>query len=142
MPPASLQLSQSQLDAIIAHARAHAGLEVVGLLGGQGGRVMGVYPLENNSPRPEVSFLQGDQDFLNAFFDIDKQGWDLVAIYHSHPRGAGASPSPADIDNANYPEALNLIVSFDDEGQPEVRVFQIAGGRAREVALEVVSAVT
>jgi proteasome lid subunit RPN8/RPN11 len=142
MPPPSLQLSQSQLDVIIAHARAHPDVEVVGLLGGQGGKVMGIYPLNNNSPRPEVSFLQGDQDFLDAFFDIEKRGWDLVAIYHSHPRGFSTSPSPTDIANANYPEALNLIVSVDDRGQPVARVFQIVAGRVREVELEIVSGTT
>ena len=140
MPPSSLQLSQFQLDMIIAHARAHPDVEVVGLLGGQGAKVMGVYALNNNSPRPEVSFLLKDQEFLDAFFEMEKRGWDLVAIYHSHPRGFSASPSPTDIANANYPEALNLIVSFDRQGQqPVARAFQIVDERVREVELEVVS---
>jgi proteasome lid subunit RPN8/RPN11 len=142
MPPQSLQLSQSQLDVIIAHARAYPGVEVVGLLGGQGGKVRGVYPLDNNSPSPEVSFLLGDQDFIDAYFDIEKQGWDLLAIYHSHPRGVSARPSPADVAHANYPEALNLIVSVDGRRQPVARVFQIVAGRVREVELNIVPGTT
>ena len=78
------------------------------------------------------------QSFIDAYLGIDARGWDLVAIYHSHPVGASSAPSATDIANANYPEALNLIVSFDGNGQPVARVFQIVEGRVTEAGLEIV----
>jgi proteasome lid subunit RPN8/RPN11 len=79
-----------------------------------------------------------DQSFIDAILGIEARGWEIVAVYHSHPAGARTDPSPTDIRNANYPEALNLIVSFDRARRPTVRVFQILDGRVHEVSLEIV----
>ena len=140
MPPSTLRLTQGQLDDIVAQTRANPGIEVCGLLGGQGGMVRRVYPVPNSSPTPAVRFLMDDQTFVTAYFDIEERGWELVAIYHSHPAGAHTDPSPTDVADAGYPEALNLIVTFGSDGDPIARVFQIDGANVREVELEVLPA--
>ena len=134
----ALQIAQDQIGVIVAQAQANPHVEVCGLLGGQGGRVLGVYPVENRSSTPAIHFLMGDQSFVDAYLDIEARGWDLVAIYHSHPVGTQAVPSPTDVANANYPETLNLIVSFDGDGQPVARVFRIIDGQVLEIRLEIV----
>lgn len=50
-------------------------------------------------------------EVLAAFRDLDANGWTLGAIVHSHPATPPA-PSPTDLREAYYPEALMLIVSF------------------------------
>lgn len=138
MPPSALRLTRKHLETIVSQARDRPFEEVCGLLGGQGGRVRGVFPVSNNAPTPETRFLMDDQSFIDAYFAIEKQGWELVAIYHSHPVGARSEPSQTDIADAAYPDALNLIVSFGRDGRSIVRAFHIGGGQAREVSVEIV----
>ena len=57
-----------------------------------------------------------------------------VAIYHSHPRSP-AEPSQTDINLAEYPEYLYVIVSLADE--PDVRAWRIEGGNVAEEPVEV-----
>ena len=45
---------------------------------------------------------------LQAFIHIDETGVELLAIYHSHPSGPN-HPSPTDLAEAYYPEAVYLI---------------------------------
>jgi proteasome lid subunit RPN8/RPN11 len=74
---------------------------------------------------------------LAAMIDMEEQGWDLIAIYHSHPNGPQV-PSATDIDKAYYPEAAHLIVSLIDKAKPQVRAFYIVAGTVTEIPLQVV----
>jgi proteasome lid subunit RPN8/RPN11 len=56
--------------------------------------------------------------------EIERQGWELLGIYHSHPH-TQAYPSPTDVALAFYPDALYFIVSLADPDQPAVRAFRI-----------------
>ena len=57
-----------------------------------------------------------------------------MAIYHSHPRSA-AEPSQTDINLAEYPDYLYVIVSL--AGEPDVRAWRIADGKVTEEEVEV-----
>ena len=70
---------------------------------------------------------------LAAFRDMDANGEDLVAIYHSHP-ASQAYPSPTDRAESHYPDAVYVLVSLRGE-PPEVRAFRIDGDAVSEVAL-------
>ena len=74
-----------------------------------------------------------DAASLLAAFNAAEEGYG-VAIYHSHPRSP-AEPSQTDINLAEYPEYLYLIVSL--AGEPDVRAWRIADGKVEEEAVEV-----
>jgi proteasome lid subunit RPN8/RPN11 len=71
---------------------------------------------------------------LHIMRDIDGRGWELLAIYHSHPHSP-ARPSKTDKDLAGYPDAVYVIVSLKDGERPEARAFRIDGQRAQEEEL-------
>ena len=53
-----------------------------------------------------------------------EQQEELFAIYHSHPT-APAEPSATDLEMANYPDALYLIISLNTKGVLEMRGFRL-----------------
>jgi proteasome lid subunit RPN8/RPN11 len=57
-----------------------------------------------------------------------------VGIYHSHPRSP-AEPSQTDINLADYPEYVYLIVSL-AEAEPVVRAWRIADRKVSEEEIE------
>jgi proteasome lid subunit RPN8/RPN11 len=87
--------------------------EACGLLSGQNEtgayRVVEVIPTTNELHSP-VRYRIDPHEQIAAFNQIDAQGLELVGIYHSHPAGPPA-PSPTDIAEAFYPEAVYLIWS-------------------------------
>ncbi len=66
-----------------------------------------------------------DAASLLAAFNAAEEGYG-VAIYHSHPRSA-AEPSQTDINLAEYPEYLYVIVSL--AAEPGVRAWRIEDGK-------------
>ncbi len=81
--------------------------EACGLVAGQNGHSLAVYPVENIL-HSIMRFRMHPEQQVKVYFEILAKGWDLAAIYHSHPAGP-PSPSPTDIAEAAYPEAVTLI---------------------------------
>jgi proteasome lid subunit RPN8/RPN11 len=133
-----LELTQAQIDLIIAQARAEAPIEACGLLGGKDGRVLKIYPAVNELASPTRYTLR-PQDLLAALEDMEDRGWGIhpLGIYHSHPHGP-ETPSPTDIAESHYPDSIYVIVAYPDRPQPSLRGFQIANGHYQEVPLEIV----
>jgi proteasome lid subunit RPN8/RPN11 len=127
-----MQISQAQLDAVIAHAQADAPNECCGYLRLSDGRVDDVVRAQNlrNSPYG----YEIDPKALLAANDLDDDGYG-VAIYHSHPRSP-AEPSQTDINLAHYPHWLYVIVSL--AGEPSMRAWRIADGRVEEDPVDIV----
>jgi [CysO sulfur-carrier protein]-S-L-cysteine hydrolase len=121
-----MRISSSHRDELVAHAREEAPDECCGYLRLEEDRVAEVFRAENERHSPygfELGF-----EALKAANQLDDRGQG-VAIYHSHPRSA-AEPSQTDINLAQYPDWLQLIVSLD--GEPHVRAWRIADGRVNE----------
>jgi proteasome lid subunit RPN8/RPN11 len=129
----SLTLSEEHCAALLAHAEAERPNEACGLLAGRGGRVCRVYPAENIHHSPTVYEMNPAQQ-LAAFLDMEAAGWELIAIYHSHPAGP-AEPSPTDIAQAYYPESIYVIVSLAPGAAWQVRGFTIEAGQVAEVSI-------
>ena len=136
----SLRLSIAMRDEIVAHARAELPRECCGLIGGPegdtdltGSRVE-LFRLTNAAPG--LDFYEIDPDELfRVTRDLDREGRDIVAIYHSHPVGP-ARPSSTDIELAFWPQAWYLICSLDDRERPDLRAFRIVEGAVTEARIE------
>ena len=122
-----LEIPEALLGRIVNHARQEYPLESCGILAGERGKVTRFFPLENIEKSP-VSYLLAPEEQLRVFREIEDDGLELSAIYHSHPHSP-AFPSQRDIDHAFYPDALILIISLMDQEAPEIRAFQIRDGK-------------
>ncbi|MBI4279104.1 MAG: M67 family metallopeptidase [Armatimonadetes bacterium] len=127
----TIELAKDHLDEIISHAQESYPIECCGLMAGRNGRVERVYRGRNIDPHPSIRYRMDDLQVLQALREIEDQGRDLVAIYHSHPHSV-ALPSATDRAQAFYPDARHVIVSLQDREAPVVRVFRIVDGRVSE----------
>lgn len=122
---------------MVAHVTAWAPEEACGLLAGVGRTVEAVYLVENLHHSPKTYEMNPTQQ-VAAMTAMDEAGWDLLGIFHSHPRGP-AHPSPTDIAYAYYPDAVYVILSPKSEGlargEWQGRGFYIAAGQVTEVTL-------
>jgi proteasome lid subunit RPN8/RPN11 len=129
----SLTLSYTLLDAMRRHVNALAPLEACGLLGGLDGVVKVIYPVKN-AAGSAIRFQMEPQAQLRAIQQIEAEGLEVLAIFHSHPKGPSV-PSPTDIREAAY-EVVNIIWSKVGR-RWQARGFWIENGRAVEVPLNV-----
>jgi proteasome lid subunit RPN8/RPN11 len=123
-------LPRDHLASVLAQAREEAPLECCGLLLGRGRRVERVFR-GTNLDRSPVTYNMDPQELFRAHREMEAQGHEIVAIYHSHPR-TRAYPSSTDVAKATYPDAVYLIVSLQDAAAPDVRAFRIQDGRISE----------
>lgn len=131
-----IRLTREQLHALIAHARDAAPNEACGIIGGKENRALKIYPLKNTHVTPRVNFYADPFELLAAFRDIEANGWEHIAIYHSHP-ASDAFLSATDLAQAYYPDVAYIIISLAHPEQPVVRAFRIVAGQATEIPVEV-----
>ena len=115
-----MRIAQSLIDQMVAHAREDLPNECCGMVGGVDGEATAVIPVVNSAASP-LRFEMDPQGQYNALKEIEDGGGELLAIYHSHTKSA-AYPSQTDVNQAvNWPDAIYLIVSLQDEGAPAVK---------------------
>lgn len=102
-----IRLRKDQWHAMMEHVLSCLPQEACGLLGGEDGRVLSVRPVKNTSRNPYRFRMDPDAQ-IKAMFEIEEEGHQIVAIYHSHPVGHEV-PSEIDINEAAYPDAAYLI---------------------------------
>lgn len=129
----AIQLPGSVVKELFAQAQAVPDQEICGLIA-RDGECYECYPIENVAIDASVLFALNASEQLAAFKQMQQNGQSLFAIYHSHPRSA-AVPSTTDIAEANYPEALYLIISLQDQNKPEMRGFYVNDHKIEEVEL-------
>jgi len=134
-----LDLDRATVEALVAHARSDAPFEVCGLLAfapddTDGGGVVKHWEIPN-AQRSMTNYVMDSTALLHAMREIEDSEWRL-GIYHSHTH-TEAFPSPTDLQLALYPEAVYLIVSLQEPQAPQVRAFDIVGGRITERLLTV-----
>jgi proteasome lid subunit RPN8/RPN11 len=129
----TLRLPQAHIDEMIAHARQDAPNECCGIVAGEDGRAMRLYRAINAEASP-YRYSVEPRDLLRIHNDADANGWEFLAIYHSHTHTEGY-PSPTDVRlAAGWPDAYYVIVSLMDE-DPVVRAFRIVDGNVHEEPL-------
>jgi proteasome lid subunit RPN8/RPN11 len=137
--PTSLVLPPNIKEEIVAHLRATAPAEGVGLLAvpreAAGSDLVATcyYPGTNQDHSP-TRYTMAPDDVLRSFLDMEQRGWRLGAIVHSHPVGP-ATPSPTDRREFHYPEALMVIVSLAGDA-PDLRAWWL-GDRSASWPAEV-----
>ncbi len=129
-----IQLSRKLTTQLLHLAQISPEKEICGLIGGKDGAAVNCYPVENTAADPANRFQLDAKQHIAACKQMRENGEELFAIYHSHPK-APAEPSATDIELADYPDAVYLIISLNTKGILEIRGFTIADKRVSEVAL-------
>ena len=127
-------ISKEQKEEIIKHAREAQKNEVCGILSGRKGKVEKIYQMKNVSEAPETCFFMDPLEQLKVMKEIRKDNLDFIGVYHSHPSSA-AYPSGRDVQLAFYPDAVNLILSLQQD-IPKFAAFKIVEGKIFEEGLE------
>ena len=129
----SLSLNRAHMSAMQRHINFEAPLEGCGLLGGKNQTVELVLPVKN-AAESQIRFKMDPRAQLRAMEQIEAEGLEIVAIFHSHPKGPSV-PSSTDIAEAIYP-VVNIIWSKVGR-RWQARGFWIEAGQAVEVSLSV-----
>jgi proteasome lid subunit RPN8/RPN11 len=129
-------IEQHYIDEMIAHARREAPLECCGVLGGRDGRALKLYQA-TNAEHSRYCYNIEPQELFRINRECEENGWQFLAIYHSHPDSA-AYPSPTDVRLAAlWPQSLYFIVSLLSPENPELRAFRIRDGEVTEEQIEI-----
>ena len=127
-----MRIRSTALDVIVAHARREAPRECCGLLIGVEDLIEEAWPAANLR-EGEVAFLVSPEDHFAAIRHARATGRLVIGAYHSHPRSP-ALPSATDIEEANDPGLLHVIVSLATD-PPRVRAYRIQAGSVTESAI-------
>ncbi len=131
MPPfdqAAIEVRQSVLDDLVAHAREEAPNECCGVLIGTAQRIERTVRARNTLGSP-TRYQIDPRDQIAAIRSARERGQAVLGFYHSHP-SSPPTPSSTDRMEAAYPGHCYLIVSPGGPSEgPEVRGFrfQISG---------------
>ena len=129
-----MKISRPLYEEMVSHALSEAPNECCGMVASVDGEAVRVFAAVNAAASPLRYEIDGAEQY-RIQSQIEEQGWDLGAIYHSHTRSA-PYPSQTDINLAFYPDSVYLIVGVAGP-QPEVRAFRIVERVVQEVALSV-----
>lgn len=140
----SMNLTKEQIAELVAQAREHSPYETCGLIGGKDGRAVHIYPIKNIAPDRVKRYLMEPQEQFTALSDIDKNGWDVLAIYHSHP-ATQAYPSQTDVNDAYdptfdeelYPGTNYILISLANPEMAQVRAYEFNHREITEITVQV-----
>ena len=130
-----LVISQRDHEAMLQQLEAVYPLEGCGLMAGKDGQVFRLYPVTNRLASP-YAYEMDPAEQVSAMIDLEDRGWEMLAIYHSHPHGP-ERPSHSDIAQAYYPDSLYVIVSFRSRQSPITLAFQISDSQVKEIAYKI-----
>lgn len=133
-------ISRELLDELIQHALADPANEVCGVLSVEPGppaQAVRSYRATNIHHSP-LKFEIDSLELLGLWQEIEAEGLQMGAVYHSHVR-SDPYPSQTDISfAAGWPGVEWIIIGL-GQGEPEVLSYLIDGPRITEVPLDVVT---
>ena len=131
-----MKISQALIDEMVAHAREDLPNECCGMVGGRDGEATEVVRVVNAAATP-LRYEMDPQGQYNALKQIEDNGGELLAIYHSHTKSA-AYPSQTDVNQAvAWPDQVYVIVSLEDADNPDVKAFMLKDLRIADAELEI-----
>ncbi|MCC5796438.1 MAG: M67 family metallopeptidase [Methylophaga sp.] len=129
----TIQIPRTLANQLLHEAQLSPGREVCGLVGRRQEHFH-CYPIDNAAIDSSVLFALNASEQIEAFKHMQSRGEQLFAIYHSHP-DSPALPSKIDVAEAEYPDALYLIISLNTRGVLEMRGFYLRDATPQEVEL-------
>ena len=89
--------------------------------------------MASNRLQSTVRFEIDPEKFASAFFEAEKEGLELVGLFHSHP--APVTPSSIDVECMKlWGDAIWLIFSSIDGN---LAAYQMRNGKVREITIKV-----
>ena len=136
-----VRIAHSFVEEMVAHAKDDLPNECCGILAGPEGEVARSFRMTNVEASP-FRFSMDPGELVRVDGEAGDQGWELLAIYHSHT-GSPAYPSDTDVRIAGgtaelWPDTRYVLVSLMDPETPDVRIFRISDGVVTEETMEVV----
>lgn len=111
------------VNRILHQAQVSPDIEICGLIGAYHGIPRSCYPIKNIAEHSTVKFWMNPEEQIDAMREMRARNEALFAIYHSHPT-TSAKPSTTDLEQANYPDTLQIIISLNTKGVLEMRGFR------------------
>ena len=134
----TIRLHSTHMEKMQAHVDSMAPEEACGVLGGVADQSSKVIPIENVYHSP-MRYRMKPQSQWDAFQHLEREGLDLIGIYHSHPSGP-EEPSLTDVRQAYYPEVFYLIW-FRNEMTWQCSAFRIVNSSVSQLKI-IIEAVT
>jgi proteasome lid subunit RPN8/RPN11 len=131
-----VRIARRLVQEMIDHALAEAPNECCGVVATRHGEAVRVYRAENIHASP-LRYEISPEELLRVYMQIEEQGCELGAIYHSHTRSR-PYPSQTDVNlAAGWPDPIYVIIGLAGQ-EPECPAYTIRDGQVREAELEVV----
>ena len=131
-----MRIARNLVQEMLDHALAEAPNECCGVVASRDGQAVRVYPAENVHASP-LRYEISSEELLRIYMEIEDQGCELGAIYHSHTRSR-PFPSQTDVNLARgWPDQIYVIIGLAGE-QPEFPAYTIRDGQVADAELEVV----
>ena len=108
-------------QAMVDHCLTEKPLECCGILAGRHGHAWEIYKLPN-ADQSETRYNADPQALIKAVQAMRRNGTEIMAIYHSHPRWQPI-PSQTDLKENHYGEVPRIIVGL-LKSPPECRVWR------------------
>jgi proteasome lid subunit RPN8/RPN11 len=100
-------ISQDHWAQMQAHVSSMVPEEACGLIAGEGNHARLILPV-TNILHDRYRFRMDPKEQFEAFLQAETEGYEIIAIYHSHPKGI-YRPSAADITELTFPGIIYLI---------------------------------
>jgi proteasome lid subunit RPN8/RPN11 len=127
----TLEIPADIHEAMITHCLRESPLEACGVLGGRAARVLSIHPLRNVAAS-ETRYDGDPAELVQAFRWLRARNLEILAIYHSHPKGQ-AVPSAVDRRKNYWGPMPHLIVGL-LQNPPEVRIWRLCADTQEELA--------
>lgn len=146
MAEKQVHLPRVQAEMMIAHARSGKPEEICGLVAqSRDGTITAILPVENAAQNKIITYYMEPMSQHRAFMEVERQGWELAGIYHSHP-ASRAYPSQTDQglafdpydDQPLFPNVYYFILSLADDDNPVIRAFLLPDPETIEEATVVI----
>ncbi|HTY21192.1 MAG TPA: M67 family metallopeptidase [Geobacteraceae bacterium] len=129
-----LHIPRKLAETIIDLAYEGLPMKVCGILGGTGGVVSSIFPVNNISGISEHFTMDPVQQF-KIIKEMQDKGLEMIGVYHSHLENP-AYPTADDVRMALSPDLSLVIISLKKLDNPVLKSFRISPGHVEPEQVE------